>query len=52
VNNGGGWTKRRKYFALSKIFKIMVFDCLENGQSLFLMFIKFVTLAIFLFCCD
>ena len=35
-----------------KIFKIMVFDCLENGQSLFLMFIKFVTLAIFLFCCD
>ena len=30
----------------------MVFDCIENGQNLFLMFIKIVTLAIFLFCCD
>ena len=35
VNNGGGWTKRRKYFALSEIFKIMVFDCIENDQNLF-----------------
>ena len=45
--------KRENILLYGKYLKITVFDYLENGQKKFVLkFIKMVTHAIFLFCCD